>query len=1045
MASLACLATAAIQGQTYSFLPVVSETTPRPDGKGNFSPTSASLQGSTVVFNQGASCAGCAAPDSIWTENLLTGTLLKLVDVASIAPGGTAQWSYFDVDAELKQGIVVFLGFDANNRSGLFAVPVTGGNVTLLVDTNTQIPGTAVNFSQFFRGSFHHDGATVVFAAQGPGVSGVFSVRVDGTNLSVVADGNTQVNSNQCNVFPVANFGSPDIGSGAIVFNGTTAFDPSTGYNAIFLGPLTQTLSSQCTPYPTILNSTEVLPGDPTAQPHTRFHYGLVDGTNLVYLADDANGQFDGIFTTALAAPGGSSTAVVTSNTSLPQYGVAGENDFTFSSDQGNVIFYAHNAANTLSALMLAQNGSISKIIGVSDMLDGYNMIGLGAQTPGAQSGTEIAFVWTRSDFYHQLDVGVIAPALTVTVGHSGAFLQGQQGAVYTVTVGNASGAAPVLPGTAGAVTVTDTAPAGMTIVSMAGTGWTCPVGGNTCTRSDGLAAGASYPPVTVTVNVDANAASPQVNHVAVAGGGLGSAPVSATDSTVITAVPALSVASSHSGSFMQGQQGAVYTVTVSDAAGAAATSGTVTVTETLPSGLTLVSMAGAGWTCAAGGNTCTRADSLAAGSAYPPIAVTVNVASNAASPRVNSVSVAGGGSAAASATDSTVIQTATAGLAFFPMTPCRVADTRNANGPFGGPILAGGSVRTFTLPSSSCGIPGTAQAYSLNITVVPPAGLGYLTAWPTGQPQPLVSTLNSSNGAVIANAAIVPAGTGGAISIYVSDATHVIIDINGYTAPLSSGAAALAFYPVTPCRVADTRNANGAFGGPSLAGGATRNFAVPSSACGIPSTALAYSLNVTAVPPGPLEYLSAWPAGQPQPYVSTLNALQGQIVANAAIVPAGTSAAAPGAISVFVSDPSNVILDINGYFAPPGGPGALYFYPVTPCRIADTRNAAGTFGGPLLGTGSTRTFPIPSSGCGLPAGALAYSLNMTVVPPAGLFYLSAWPAGQAQPVVSTLNDQQGQIVANAAIVPAGTSGGISVFVSDATNLIIDVNGYFGQ
>jgi len=57
----------------------------------------------------------------------------------------------------------------------------------------------------------------------------------------------------------------------------------------------------------------------------------------------------------------------------------------------------------------------------------------------------------------------------------------------------------------------------------------------------------------------------------------------------------------------------------------------------------------------------------------------------------------------------------------------------------------------------------------------VPPAGLGYLTAWPTGQNQPLVSALNSLNGAVIANAAVVPAGTGGAISLYVSDATHVI------------------------------------------------------------------------------------------------------------------------------------------------------------------------------------------------------------------------------------------------------------------------------
>ena len=384
-----------------------------------------------------------------------------------------------------------------------------------------------------------------------------------------------------------------------------------------------------------------------------------------------------------------------------------------------------------------------------------------------------------------------------------------------------------------------------------------------------------------------------------------------------------------------------------------------------------------------------------------------------------------------------------TSGLAFYPVSPCRVADTRAGQGftgQFGPPSMTAGQTRSFAIPSTGCNIPATAQAYSLNVTVVPTVTLGYLTAWPTGQTQPYVSTLNSSNGAIIANAAIVPAGTGGSISIYVSDATNVILDVNGYFAA-PSGSTALAFYPVTPCRVADTRNPNGPFGGPSLAAGATRNFTVPQSACGIPVTAQAYSLNMTVVPPGALEYLSAWPTGQSQPVVSTLNALQGQIAANAAIVPAGTN----GAISVYVSDPSNVIIDINGYFGPPGGTGALYFYPVTPCRIADTRNATGTFGGPLLGAGAARSFPIPSSSCGLPSAAQAYAFNMTVVPPGSLLYLSTWPAGQTQPVVSTLNDLQGQIIADAAIVPAGTSGGISVYVSDATNLIIDINGYFGQ
>ncbi len=112
---------------------------------------------------------------------------------------------------------------------------------------------------------------------------------------------------------------------------------------------------------------------------------------------------------------------------------------------------------------------------------------------------------------------------------------------------------------------------------------------------------------------------------------------------------PSLTIAKTHSGNFVQGQPNAAYTVTVSNAANAGPTSGAVTVTDTPPSGLTLVSMGGSGWTC---GATCSRSDVLNPGSSYPPITVTVSVAANASSPLVNMVSVTGG----ASVSDSTTI-----------------------------------------------------------------------------------------------------------------------------------------------------------------------------------------------------------------------------------------------------------------------------------------------------------------------------------------------------------------------------------------------------
>jgi hypothetical protein len=379
-----------------------------------------------------------------------------------------------------------------------------------------------------------------------------------------------------------------------------------------------------------------------------------------------------------------------------------------------------------------------------------------------------------------------------------------------------------------------------------------------------------------------------------------------------------------------------------------------------------------------------------------------------------------------------------TSALQLVPVAPCRVLDTRNANGTYGGPYIDGGSSRSIPIPGT-CGVPGNAAAYSLNLTVVPRAGtLSSLVVWPAGLPLPNVSALTSPDGAVLADAAIVPAGTGGAISAYASNDSDLIIDINGYFVP--PGAGTLQFYPLTPCRVLDTRNSNGTFGGPRI-GTVSRSFPIPSSSCGVPANAAAYSFNVTAVPTGPLGYLTAWPTGQGQPLVSTLNSYDGRVLANAAIVPAGVG----GAVSFFASNSTDIVLDINGYFAPPGA-GGLNFHALTSCRAVDTRGGADTYGAPTLSAAVTRGFTLAGR-CGLPGTptAQAYSLNIGVVPKAPLGYLSIWPAGGAQPVVSTLNSYSGLAVSNAALVPAGSGGLVSLFATSATDVLIDTAGYFGQ
>ncbi len=197
-------------------------------------------------------------------------------------------------------------------------------------------------------------------------------------------------------------------------------------------------------------------------------------------------------------------------------------------------------------------------------------------------------------------------------------------------------------------------------------------------------------------------------------------------------------------------------------------------------------------------------------------------------------------------------------GLRFVAVPPCRVLDTRNPAGPYGGPSMGASATRNVAIPGGACNIPGTAQAYSFNVTVVPPAKLGYLTIWPSGVERPTVSTLNSLDGRIVANAAIVPAGSAGAISLYTTDPTDVILDINGYFIA-DSGQSTLAFYPVTPCRVVDTRGAGftGAFGAPFLGGMSNRSFPITSGACNVPATAQAFSFNVTAVPHGTLGYMT--------------------------------------------------------------------------------------------------------------------------------------------------------------------------------------------
>ncbi len=254
-------------------------------------------------------------------------------------------------------------------------------------------------------------------------------------------------------------------------------------------------------------------------------------------------------------------------------------------------------------------------------------------------------------NFTGLLDRTQAAPDLTLTKSHAGSFLQGQAGAIYTVTVRNIG-----IGATTGTVTVVDNFPPSLTPTAVVGSGWTCNISGNsaTCTRSEALTPGASYPPITLTVTVASTTPTEVVNAAVVTGGNDGnSANNTVLDPTTIIRSTDLTIAKTANGSFTQGQSGAGYSVTVTNTGGIAS-SGTVSVIDNLPTGLSPATISGPGWSCDTA--TCTRSDPLAPGASYPPITITVNVASNAPPSVTNVATVGGGGDLNAGNNTATVV-----------------------------------------------------------------------------------------------------------------------------------------------------------------------------------------------------------------------------------------------------------------------------------------------------------------------------------------------------------------------------------------------------
>src|ERR1035437_1990110 len=320
-------------------------------------------------------------------------------------------------------------------------------------------------------------------------------------------------------------------------------------------------------------------------------------------------------------------------------------------------------------------------------------------------------------------------------------------------------------------------------------------------------------------------------------------------------------------------------------------------------------------------------------------------------------------------------------------VSPARIADTRTGSAyPYAGDTLAAAAMLQVQVPATV--VPAGAAAVVLNVTAVAPTAAGFLTVLPGGETLPtgssLVSNLNFGGGANVPNLVRVGLSTTGTVEICnYTGSTDVVVDVEGYYA--STVTTSGLYNPLSPYRALGTLAI-----GQAIAQDASQAVTVTGTASGVPSSATAVVVNVTAADATVSSFLTVYPAGvSTLPQASNLNfGAQAPLQAIANRVTVGVGAG--GQIEVYNHTGTvNVDVDVDGYYTGSGGTGSA-FVAITPVRLFDTRTAT------LVGTGT----PIAASGIEsfsltnttIPSNAAAVAANFTVVPGAAPGYLTVYP-----------------------------------------------------
>jgi hypothetical protein len=370
----------------------------------------------------------------------------------------------------------------------------------------------------------------------------------------------------------------------------------------------------------------------------------------------------------------------------------------------------------------------------------------------------------------------------------------------------------------------------------------------------------------------------------------------------------------------------------------------------------------------------------------------------------------------------------------FAAVAPARLLDTRVGIGAPTAPVPTGSPLTLQVAGRGNVPAQGL-SAVVMNVTVTNPTSAGFATVYPADlATPPLASNLNFAAGQVVPNLVTVKLSPSGAVKLVLGGGgtADLVADVFGYyndgSVPAATGAR---FKSAAPTRILDSRDGTGGYSTPWSAG-TTRALTLT----GVPNDATAVVLNVTATNTTQASFATMW-ASDAQPFVSNLNYVGGQIVANLVVVGIGAN----HKVNLFNQNGTvDFVADLAGWFG--GSQANQIFTPVTPTRILDSRDGTGGFNTPWH-TGTTRNLTVGSP---VPISASAVVVNITATRTTSPSFVTVWPAGLPRPLASNLNFVVGQVVPNLVMVPLGSQQQLSLFnnAGDA-DLIADVDGYFSQ